>query len=425
MAVARANDSTDSLTGHWVGEWTREGARLPVSFDFFQVAGRDTGTFDSEQLRAIGIPLSRVKYTSPRVHFELVGDVNVTRFDGELHDREVAGTFSADEQRGTFHLKRSGTPASPPYDTQEVRFDHGDVRLAGSLFVPRGKGPWPAIVFLHGSGPEGRYANRFLADRFARAGIAALIYDKRGVGSSGGDWHGADFEALAGDAAAAVHLLAADARIRADAIGLHGHSQGGTYAPLVAAQTPEVSFVIASGASGVSVLESERYSLTSFEADRHLDREDSLAAARYIDLVTRVAYQGAPYAQLDSLAAADSSKKWFFPVPKIDDPYWAFSRAIAGYDPLAWWAKVHVPVLLIYGERDERVPVDVSVRNIAGTLRRAGNRDVTAKVFPEADHTFRLPSPPSGTFRWPQTVAGYPATLIDWVSMHTSPGSRR
>jgi uncharacterized protein len=407
------------LNGHWRGEWVREGARLGVTFDFTQEAGRDSGTFGSEELRVAGIPLHDVRFAPPAVHFELVGDENTTVFDGALRQRTIAGTFRAGSDSGTFHLERTSASASPPYRMEEVRFHHGDVTLAGSLLVPHGPGRHPAIVFLHGSGAEGRFANRFLADRFARAGIAALIYDKRGTGGSDGDWRHADFDALAGDAAAAVALLRRDGRIRADAIGLHGHSQGGTYAPLVCARAGHVAFVIASGASGVSVAECERYSLSNFVHLRTPGREDSVAAARYIDLVTRVAYAGAPWAALDSAARADSARAWYFPVPGQDDPYWSFSRAIAGYDPIAWWQKVTAPVLLVYGGADQRVPVEPSVRAITAALRGAGNTDVTVRVFPGADHTFRLAAPDSAGFHWPRTAPGYLETLTNWVRAHT------
>lgn len=406
------------LSGRWRGEWVREGARLPVTFDFFTAAGRDTGTFDSEPLRVIGIPLSRVQEQAGHVHFEIVGDFTTATFEGELRGRSITGAFDDNGARGTFHLERAQGATAPPYATQEVRFEHAGATLAGSLLVPRSPGPHPAIVFVHGSGPEGRYASRFLADRFARAGVAALIYDKRGVGASGGDWRHADFDTLAGDAAAAVHLLARDPRIRPDAIGIHGHSQGGTIAPLVAARAGHVAFVIASGGSGTSMVESERWSLTHFVSERDSNRADSVEAARYIDLVTRVAYAGAPYAALDSAVAVDSTRRWFFRVPGRDDPYWTFSRAIASYDPLTWWARVRVPVLLVYGAADARTPVLRSVAAITHALRSAGNADLTVRVFPGADHTFRLPSPRGGTFAWPRTAPGYPQALIDWTLAH-------
>ena len=66
---------------------------------------------------------------------------------------------------------------------EEVRFQNGQVTLAGTLYVPSGSGPHPAVIFIHGSGDDSRETYRYYADILARRGIAVLIYDKRGVGA--------------------------------------------------------------------------------------------------------------------------------------------------------------------------------------------------------------------------------------------------
>jgi hypothetical protein len=75
-----------------------------------------------------------------------------------------------------------------PYREQEVRFHNGPVALAGSVLVPTGPGPHPGVVVVHGAGQQDREGYRGLADRFARHGIAALLYDKRGSGQSTGHY---------------------------------------------------------------------------------------------------------------------------------------------------------------------------------------------------------------------------------------------
>ena len=79
--------------------------------------------------------------------------------------------------------------------------------LAGTLVLPATPGKHPAIACLHGSGPEARWANHYLAQKFAEHGIVALIYDKRGVGESSGDWQKATFAELADDAAAGIRFF--------------------------------------------------------------------------------------------------------------------------------------------------------------------------------------------------------------------------
>lgn len=110
--------------------------------------------------------------------------------------------------------------------------------------MPRERTSYPALIFVQGSGAEGRWASAYLADFVARRGIAALIYDKRGVGASTGDWHISTMEDLAGDARAGITLLAQTPGVNWSCIGVYGHSQGGQIAPQIAQADPLVAFVI-------------------------------------------------------------------------------------------------------------------------------------------------------------------------------------
>src|SRR5258708_24595284 len=195
-----------SMEGTWEGVMIGEGAELPVRFDFTNGAIGLTASFNSPTQKAMGIPLRNVSFTTPKVHFELVGDATTNVFDGELTVDTIAGQFREGDARGTFSIRR--VDAKPPtFKQEEVSFRNGDVTLSGTLLLPLTEVPHPAVVFLHGSGSEGRYAARFLAEYFTPHGIAALIYDKRGVGTSTGDWKRSDFNDLAGDSIAGIHFL--------------------------------------------------------------------------------------------------------------------------------------------------------------------------------------------------------------------------
>jgi pimeloyl-ACP methyl ester carboxylesterase len=101
-----------------------------------------------------------------------------------------------------------------------------------------------------------------------------------------------------------------------------------------------------------------------------------------------------------------------FDLPPPDDFYWRFSRSVAAYDALRWWRQVRVPVLIVFGADDARVPAQASSDRIAAALRQAGNRDVTVRLFPGADHTFRMPPGPGG---WASTAPGYLELLLGWI----------
>lgn len=181
----------------------------------------------------------------------------------------------------------------------------------------------------------------------------------------------------------------------------------------MAARSGHVAFVVGSAAAGVPTDSTELYSLQNAVLPDARTAADSADARAYAGEVVAAAYHGAPRARLESLAAALHDRPWFFPLPPATSPYWAFSADFGRYRPLEWWARVRVPVLLLYGGADPRVPPDESAARISATLRRAGNRDVTVRIFPGADHTFRLPPGPSG---WPVTAPDYVSTLLDWLA---------
>jgi alpha-beta hydrolase superfamily lysophospholipase len=409
-AVAR-----DPMIGTWEGRWTRGGDSLDVviEIDPAEAANRYRASFSSERLRVAGIPFASARHDGCcGIHMELRGDETSTHFSGSIQGGELRGTFAEDGRAaGTFELHRVRDPR-PAERAEAVTFIDGAVRLAGTLVLPETAPPYPALVMMHGSGAEGRWANRFLAGQLARAGIAVLVYDKRGVGESTGDWHTASFDDLARDAAAAVALLRARPDIRADAIGLYGNSQGATYAPLAVQEMPRVAFVIASAASGVAMDDLERYSVRNALRVTNLPPDDAALARRYVDALVGVAYHGEPRARLDDIARSAAGKAWFMEPPAPGDPYWAFTQRIAAYDPVAHWKGVRVPVLLLYGSADERTPVDPSVRAIRQALERNHRPLPTVCIYLGADHGLRRKEPGD---EWPRDAAGYPEDLIRWT----------
>lgn len=416
-AVASAQQEPASLTGTWTGVWGREADTLDVTMRFAEIDGEWSGSFDSDRLRVEGIPFTEIAVQpasaaggAQGVTIRLVGDATTTVFTGKLAGDSLTGTLDEEGNHGWFAFVRA-TSQSPEFREEDVRFQNGSVELAGTLILPAGAGPFPAIVFLHGSGPEGRWASRYLARRLARAGIAALIWDKRGVGESTGWWPEAGLEDMAGDAAAAVAYARARPEIDRSRVGIHGHSQGGALAPLSAVRSG-ADFVVASAASGLPFADVEVYSVGNFIGIPSLPAEEAAAARAYVDAIVDVAYRGAPMTEVEAAAERAKGHPWFFDPPGPDDPYWLFSRKIAEYDPQVWWRQVEVPVLLVYGAEDERVPVEASRSAIVSAIESAGKTTAEVRVFAGADHTFRVRNPGDV---WPRTVAGYPDAILEWL----------
>jgi dipeptidyl aminopeptidase/acylaminoacyl peptidase len=416
LPLATDSSAQNRVAGNWEGYWISAGDSMAVALHVKNDSTTNsyTATFDSDRLRVMGIPFDKVDVEGCcNVTMRLVGDRTTTVFSGAIRGNTFSGDLREEERNGRFSYQRMPATKNVLRE-REVTFQNGEIILAGSLILPSTSGRHPAVVFLHGSGAEGRWASRYLATSFANHGVAALTFDKRGVGKSSGDWRTATIDDLAGDAAAAVAYLGQQKEIDPQRIGIYGHSQGGTLAPMIAQRSTNVAFIIASAASGVPTDSTEIFSILSSIDPKATSSSDSTAARAYVSELVAVAYHGKPRSQLDSLVSRFKERPWFFAPPPPDDSYWSFSRVFSEYHPAGWWKQVRVPVLLLYGAEDKRVPANESAARIAGEmLRNAPDVSVTVRIFPEADHTFRLPPGPSG---WPKTAPDYMTTLLSWLS---------
>jgi alpha-beta hydrolase superfamily lysophospholipase len=281
-------------------------------------------------------------------------------------------------------------------------------------------------VILQGSSSNLRAEYGFYTDRFARAGMAVLTFDKRGAGESSGDYGAATYDTLAGDAAAAVEVLRSRPEVDPSRVGIWGLSQGAFLAPLVAARVSGLRFIVAVSAPGMPIGEaaafqdSVRLTAAGFGAadiaqavvlDRGLltwlrtGRGGEHLAARL------AAVEATPWRQASSLPSRLPSGA------ALAGWYW-HGRTL---DPAPWWHATRVPVLAIYGAADELVPAAGSAARIAMALRLGGNRDATVRMFPAANHVLRtLPLVAGGRWDWPRVAPGYLDLMTNWIDAHSA-----
>jgi pimeloyl-ACP methyl ester carboxylesterase len=387
---------------------------LPVTLKFGKTGDSYSGTFDSDALQVVGIPLTEVGDTNGRVHFEIKGDQTTAVFDGTVTDDAMSGTFVDGDDKGTFDLVRTALTTSKRR-TRDVTFRDKDVTLAGTLVLPSAPGKHPAVVFLHGSGAEGRWANLYLAEKFAERGMVALVYDKRGVGQSSGDWQKATLEALADDGVAAIKFLQSQSEVDASRVGIYGHSQGGMVAPLVGVRARDLNFIVASAAPGIDPADVEEYSVGNAMGVATLPPAERADARNYVRALVDVAYRGKDRSSLDEAAMRFKGRRWYFAPPPSANYYWLFSKQIAAFRPMEYWRQIKVPVLLVYGAHDERVPPRESATAIQAALKSGGNGSVTLKTYSNADHTFTIVDPPPRKGGWPKHEPDYAETLVRFV----------
>jgi pimeloyl-ACP methyl ester carboxylesterase len=265
---------------------------------------------------------------------------------------------------------------------------------------------------------------RLFAEFFALHGVAGLIYDKRGLGHSTGDWLRASFEDLADDVVAGVRLVKTRPDIDPRHIGLMGSSQSGWIVALAAARSPDVAFIISQSGSGVGVEEQELYRSEAWLRADGFSEGDIRDAMNFIRQRYQCAVTDEGWDALAEVEREASKKSWFAyaggHVGK-DNPDWRFWRLIRTFDPVPALEKVHCPVLAVLGAKDMFVPAEKSARIWQAALTKAGNKDVTIKVFPDGDHSL-IACKTGGLKEIPRArgfVSGYFDTLREWTQKHT------
>ena len=269
-------------------------------------------------------------------------------------------------------------PPGAPYRASDVlvRVDTGVV-LAGTLTLPGGAAaPVPAVVTISGSGAQDRdsYAAiaggwrpfRQLADTLARRGVAVLRLDDRGVGGSTGDYGTSTERTTAADIRAAIAFLRARPDIAGDRIAVLGHSEGARVAMLVASEDPRLAAVaLLSGAADPrAAIRAQALWVAAHQLTGGLP-PDSVVA-----MVDR---------RMDSLAAT-------------------LPREVLRWNAAELAGRIRAPAGIFQGATDRQVPSD-QADSLGALFRRAGNRNVTVRVFAGRNHLL-VPDPDGDFLRY-------------------------
>ncbi|UXI70082.1 alpha/beta hydrolase family protein [Tahibacter amnicola] len=271
---------------------------------------------------------------------------------------------------------------------EPIAWTNAGIELRGTLILPEGEGPFPAVVLTQMSAPAARDGYRLNAYFFAHHGIASLIYDRRGLGESGGKEASAGMRDLADDAVAGAHALQARADIRRNRVGVWGHSQGGWIAPIAAARSKDIAFVIAQSAPAVTAAEQEIFRVENVARSAGLSDADIAEAVDYEKRLMEWVRSGQGRAEILALSRHSVDKPWASFVELRDDlPEKPSERAQTFwyFDPVPDFRTISVPVLGLFGEKDSFVPVARSVPIFREALA-AGGAPQEIHVFPSTAH---------------------------------------
>jgi len=298
-------------------------------------------------------------------------------------------------------------------DERDIAFASDGLALYGTLALPAdGEAPLAAALLLHGSGPVDRDGNaqglvmdayRQLAHGLARAGIASLRFDKRGVGESEGDSHLASRTDLLHDAMAALEGLRSQPEIDPERCILIGHSEGAYLAPAVAVESDGIAGIVLVSGAARSLDWITRWQVETQLRGRGVEGETLDAALaqqdQYTDFVKTSTGAWSDY----TITAMQEAMPWMSEPQAVQLKSTPLSlewlREHYLDQPSETLAKVDVPVLIIHGEKDSQVPVS-EAELIEDVLKQHENEDVTVAVLPDLNHLLRHhPEDPSLLYR--------------------------
>jgi uncharacterized protein len=413
-----------ALVGSWVGLLNVEGKKLKLVIHVKDVKGKLTATLDSPDQGAKGIPMPEVEFKDAKAR--LHSPALEATFEGKLSEDGKTLTGEWKQGGAAFPLefkpytpepiKRPQTPKAPfPYKTEDVTFENTEAKitLAGTLTLPQGQGPFPAVVLVSGSGPQDRDETLFdhkpflvIADHLTRQGIAVLRYDDRGVAKSGGKFSGATTADFATDAYAAVKYLQSRKEIDAKRLGIAGHSEGGIVAPLAASQHPaDVKFVIllaGTAVTGREILDRQRLDIlkasgaTEASLKRYKEMYDVInpivgmkgtVAERTAKIQTAVKEFAKDFTEdmRKSMGIESEAAIGVLAAVMLDPWMVQFFR----YDPSPALKLVECPVLALNGSLDLQVSADENLPRIEASLKAGKNPPAKIITRPGLNHLFQ------------------------------------
>ena len=381
--------TADAQTGNWSGKLDVMGNKLTLVFHL----DGDEPCMDSPDQAAMGIPIQVEKTALGNIIIKV--PALAASYEGLWTGKQILGTF----KQGALSvpltlapeadLKRPQTPVGPfPYTEEEVTFSNGDAHLAGTLVLPEGyTRKTPVLIMVTGSGQENRDEEIFehrpfavIADALARAGVATLRYDDRGVGGSTGEVATATTEDFKEDALAGIRLL----RERFDKVGVIGHSEGGTIALMLAAEG-QADFIVSLAGMAVSGLETlVKQSRVSVENAGYTGKNvDTFCQA--IHDAGYVRLHGGKMPLPDELDLPDELKQAYQSVITQIQVPWMIKFLSLDMRPLLGGIKC--PVLAINGTKDTQVDCESNL----GALREGlpANPKNKIEAIEGANHLFQ------------------------------------
>lgn len=410
LLLFAALQSQAQIEGYWKGEMNVGLQKLETAFDIKAVENGYAATFDVPAQGAYDIPVDETTFQDG--HLQLTMSAMGARYLGTLKDNVIEGEFTQNGMTFPLNLARSEMKEQkktrpqdpqPPfhYQIEEVTFvnEKEGNTLAGTLTIPEGEGPFPAMVLVSGSGQQNRDEELMnhrpfwvIADYCARQGIAVLRYDDRGVGGSDGEVKNATSMDFSYDAEAAFDYLRNRKEINASKVGILGHSEGGVINFMVSSRRPEVAFLVSlagPSVNGIEVLKEQQAAiLRASGMSEEMVQFNGNANAQMFDIIET----SNDWEEADTLLR-QLLKGWGYneelteqTVGQMASPWmYYFLR----YDPTDAIVKTNCPALLLNGTKDLQVIASQNLPVYEKIIAEHGKTNLTLRELPDLNHLFQ------------------------------------
>ena len=407
---------------HWQGTLSVSGTSLTIVFNIETKQDKTfSATLDSPDQGAYGIPVTSIEMIND--HWKLMVAAVQGVYEGEKKGEIIEGTWSQGGQ--TFpltlkkiekipELKRPQTPQKPyPYIEKEVSYknEKEDFQIGGTLSIPEGKGPFPAVILITGSGSQDRDETimnhkpfLIIADYLTRRGIAVLRCDDRGIRKTGGSPAKATTMNFVDDVLSGIKFLKTQKEIDKDKIGLIGHSEGGIIAPLVAIRSKDVKFIVllaGTGVNGEKILLAQSKLIAAAEGiDKKTIKNNNKQQKQIYKMLRSIKDEKQLKESLNKLfhklydelpkedreKMPDPDKKIEMQIKQVSSPWFRFFLT---YDPAKTLKKVKCSVLAMGGSLDLQVPAKNNLKKIKKALKKAKNKNVKIVELEGLNHLFQ------------------------------------
>ena len=397
------------IEGYWKGQIGLGGQQLEMAFNIKAAENGFSATLDVPAQGAFDVPVDKTVFQDN--HLQLTLSAMGASYSGTLKGEAIEGEFTQHGMAFPLNLARGEKEApkarpqdpQPPfnYRAEEVTFTNkkeGNT-LAGTLTIPDGDGPFPALVLVSGSGQQNRDEELMnhrpfwvIADYLSRRGVAVLRYDDRGMGGSTGEVLNATSMDFSYDAEAAFDYLLNRKEINASQVGILGHSEGGIINFMVAERRPEVAFLVSlagPAVNGIEVLKEQQAAIlraqgmteemVQFSGNANVQMFDIIEASssrEEADTLLRQLLKGwGCNEELTEQTVGQMASPWMYYFLK--------------YDPTDAIVKTTCPALLLNGSKDLQVLASQNLPAYEKIIAEHGKTNLTLRELPDLNHLFQ------------------------------------